>query len=101
MLVLLTMLGSALWNAALIGAGWALGGSWHQVSDVVGPLTVPVLLTVTVLTAGYALVRVRRTRTSKRSAATARTYVSPAASAFSSTGTSLSRGTRIAPSPVM
>lgn len=61
--VLLTMLGSALWNAALIGAGWALGGSWREVSEFVGPLTVPVVVTVTVVTAAYALVRVRRTRT--------------------------------------
>jgi len=58
--VALTMLGSALWNAALIGAGWALGGSWHEVGEVVGPLTLPVLAAVTVAMAAYALVRVRR-----------------------------------------
>ena len=40
-------LGSALWNAALIGAGWALGGNWREVSELVGPLTVPVIVTVT------------------------------------------------------
>jgi len=61
--VLLTMLGSALWNAALIGAGWALGGNWREVSEFVGPLTLPVIVGVTVLTAAYALLRVRRTRT--------------------------------------
>ena len=58
--VALTTLGSALWNAALIGAGWALGGSWRQVEEVVGPLTVPVLAGVTVALVGYALVRARR-----------------------------------------
>ena len=60
--VALTVLGSALWNAALIGAGWALGGSWREVGEFVGPLTVPVIVTVTLLTAAYALVRVRRAR---------------------------------------
>ena len=59
----LTALGSALWNAALIGAGWALGGNWREVSEFVGPLTVPVILTVTLLAAAYALMRVRRART--------------------------------------
>ncbi len=39
--VALTALGSALWNAALIGAGWALGGTWREVGEVVGPLTLP------------------------------------------------------------
>jgi len=61
--VLLTMLGSALWNAALIGAGWALGGNWREVSEFVGPLTVPVIAGVTLLTTAYAVVRVRGTRT--------------------------------------
>jgi len=61
--VVLTMLGSALWNAALIGAGWALGGSWREVGEVVGPLTVPVLAGVTVALGAYALVRARRART--------------------------------------
>ncbi len=61
----LTTLGSALWNAALIGAGWgarARAGARSARSSARS--TVPVLIAVTVLTAGaYALVRVRRTRT--------------------------------------
>jgi membrane protein DedA with SNARE-associated domain len=32
-------LGSLVWNAALIGAGWALGETWKQASDVVGLLS--------------------------------------------------------------
>lgn len=32
----LTFLGSAVWNGGLIGAGWALGTRWEQVSDVAG-----------------------------------------------------------------
>jgi membrane protein DedA with SNARE-associated domain len=34
---LLTTLGSALWNAALIGAGWALGSNHEAVGDFLGP----------------------------------------------------------------
>lgn len=33
---LLTTIGSTVWNAALIGAGMALGDNWEQASDVVG-----------------------------------------------------------------
>ena len=58
----LTALGSASWNAALIGAGWALGGSWHEVGEFIGPLTMPVLVTVTVLGVGYVVFRMRRAR---------------------------------------
>lgn len=32
-------LGSLVWNIALIGAGWALGATWHQASDLVGVLS--------------------------------------------------------------
>jgi membrane protein DedA with SNARE-associated domain len=32
-------LGSLVWNTALIGAGWALGATWHQASDLVGVLS--------------------------------------------------------------
>ena len=34
---LLTTLGSALWNAALIGAGWALGSNYEAIGDYIGP----------------------------------------------------------------
>jgi membrane protein DedA with SNARE-associated domain len=36
---LLTTLGSALWNAALIGAGWALGSNHGAVGDYIGPVS--------------------------------------------------------------
>ncbi len=39
----LTATGSMLWNAALIGAGWALGSNWEHVETVVGPLGIAVL----------------------------------------------------------
>lgn len=32
---LLTFVGSAVWNAALIGAGWALGSRWEEVGDAI------------------------------------------------------------------
>ena len=35
--VALTTLGSAVWNAALIGAGWALGNNYERVENVLGP----------------------------------------------------------------
>ena len=35
--VLLTAAGSAIWNAALIGAGWALGSHYDRVDHLLGP----------------------------------------------------------------
>jgi membrane protein DedA with SNARE-associated domain len=35
--VALTTLGSGLWNAALIGAGWVLGSNYEKVERVLGP----------------------------------------------------------------
>jgi len=35
-----TTIGSFLWNASLIGAGWALGAAYEQAADVVGVLSV-------------------------------------------------------------
>lgn len=32
----LTFVGSGIWNAGLIGAGWALGARWHEASETVG-----------------------------------------------------------------
>ncbi len=34
--VVFTAIGSAVWNAALIGAGWALGDNWEAVGEYVG-----------------------------------------------------------------
>ena len=34
--VIFTAIGSAVWNAALIGAGWALGDNWEVVGEYVG-----------------------------------------------------------------
>ena len=34
---LLTTLGSGLWNAALIGTGWALGSNYEAIGEYIGP----------------------------------------------------------------
>lgn len=34
--LIFTTIGSAIWNAALIGAGWALGDNWETVGEYVG-----------------------------------------------------------------
>lgn len=41
----LTALGSAIWNAALISAGWALGSRWHEARDLVSAWS-PVIVAV-------------------------------------------------------
>lgn len=37
--IALTAAGSALWNTALIGAGWALGHNWHRIESLIGPVS--------------------------------------------------------------
>ena len=64
--VLLTLLGSAVWNTVLVSAGYALGSQWEQVSDVIGPLSKPLLAVVVIGTAGLLVwhgLRARRART--------------------------------------
>jgi membrane protein DedA with SNARE-associated domain len=51
---LLTALGSGIWNAALIGAGWALGANWERVGDLVGPASRVVLVLGALALAGLA-----------------------------------------------
>jgi len=41
-----TTIGSAIWNSALVGAGWALGNRWDQVSGVVGYMQYVVVLLI-------------------------------------------------------
>jgi membrane protein DedA with SNARE-associated domain len=64
--LLFTLLGSLVWNGVLVGAGYALGSQWEQVSDIVGPISKP-LVAVAVLVAAtlvaWLVVRGRRTRT--------------------------------------
>lgn len=44
---LLTAAGSAVWNTALIGAGWMLGAEWERVSGTVGGITTVLVVAVT------------------------------------------------------
>jgi membrane protein DedA with SNARE-associated domain len=58
--LLFTAVGSAIWNAVLVGAGYALGSQWEQVTAVIEPLSLP-LLALTLLGAGaFALRRLLR-----------------------------------------
>ncbi len=41
--ILLTLVGTLIWNTALIGAGWVLGEEWERVSGVVGAAGTPLL----------------------------------------------------------
>ncbi len=41
---LLSAIGSGMWNALLIGAGWFLGANWSLVSDFVGQVSYVVLI---------------------------------------------------------
>ncbi len=52
---LLTALGSLVWNAALISAGWALEDNWRRVADLVGTagLVVLVVLVVAVVAVAW------------------------------------------------
>ncbi len=64
--LLFTLLGSAVWNTVLVGAGYALGSQWERVSDVVGPLSKPLIALVVLGAAGFLLwrgLRARRART--------------------------------------
>lgn len=45
----LTAVGTLVWNAALVGAGWVLGAEWERVSDIVGPLSKPALAVLALL----------------------------------------------------
>ncbi|MDP8948242.1 MAG: VTT domain-containing protein, partial [Actinomycetota bacterium] len=53
----LTALGSAAWNAVLIGAGYALGANWDRVSGWVGAYSDAVLAAVAIVAATYLTVR--------------------------------------------
>lgn len=55
--LLFTLVGSAIWNAALVGAGYALGTQWERVEDVVGPVGKPLLVVLVLVGAGVLLWR--------------------------------------------
>lgn len=57
--VLLTFLGSGIWNAAFLGAGWFAGDNWDDVEHVVGPASYVV---VALLAAAVVWLVVRKLR---------------------------------------
>lgn len=57
-----TAIGSAIWNAALIGAGAVLGDRWERVGDVVGLLQGTVIIIVTALVLVFIWVRFMKPR---------------------------------------
>jgi membrane protein DedA with SNARE-associated domain len=64
--LLLTLLGSAVWNTALVGAGFLLGSQWERVSELIGPVSKPLIAVVVLAAAGALLwhgLRARRERT--------------------------------------
>jgi membrane protein DedA with SNARE-associated domain len=67
---LFTAAGAAIWNTALIGAGYALGGNYEEVESVVGPLSrvILVVLVLAIVYVGYRWHRRRRSAGSGRAA---------------------------------
>lgn len=57
--VVLTMIGSGVWNGAFIALGWALGDNWSQVEGFLGPVGYVVLA---LLAVGLVVLIVRRIR---------------------------------------
>jgi membrane protein DedA with SNARE-associated domain len=60
--VVLTTIGSAVWNAVLIGLGWALDDAWHNVEERMSGLTVLVVAVAVVAAAVWLVVARRRGR---------------------------------------
>ena len=58
--ILLTLVGSTVWNGALITAGYVLGSQWERVADAIGPLATPILVLIVVGIAAFVLVRALR-----------------------------------------
>ena len=61
----LTLLGSALWNALLVGVGYALGSRWHEVSGWTDVLDAVVVVGVVLLVGAGVARKVRRVRAAR------------------------------------
>ena len=61
--VVLTAIGSAVWNVALIGAGAALGDQWDRVGDYVGILQWLVIVVIMAVVIRFAVQRIQSKRT--------------------------------------
>ena len=58
--VLYTTIGSSVWNAILIGAGWILGDNWEEVEQYVGYLQYLVIIAVLLVAAWWVWNRIIR-----------------------------------------
>ena len=65
--VVLTAIGSAVWNIALIGTGAVLGDQWERVGEYVGVFQWLVIGAILILLVRFVLTRVKRRRTSVKS----------------------------------
>ena len=65
--VVLTAIGSAVWNIALIGAGAVLKDQWDRVGDYVGVFQWVVVAAIIVVLAKFVISRIKRRNTSKSS----------------------------------
>lgn len=65
--VVLTAIGSAVWNIALIGTGAVLGDQWERVGEYVGVFQWFVIGAILILLVRFILTRVKRRRTSVKS----------------------------------
>lgn len=63
--LLLTTLGSAIWNTLFVMAGYWLGDNWHVVQDYVGVYSKAVLAVVALAAVAFLAVRVVRNRRSR------------------------------------
>ena len=61
--IVLTAIGSAVWNIALIGAGAVLKDQWDRVGDYVGVFQWVVVLAIVVFVVRFVISRVKRRRT--------------------------------------
>lgn len=58
--LVLTMIGSGVFNAALIGAGWALGSEWDRIQDPVSAASKVIVAAVVVALFCWLVIRARR-----------------------------------------
>ena len=65
--VVLTAIGSAVWNIALIGTGAVLGDQWERVGEYVGVFQWFVIGAILILLVRFILTRVKRRRTGVKS----------------------------------
>ena len=63
--VALTTIGSLVWNAVLIGLGWALGESWRDVESALGPASLAVVALAACAALVLAAVALRRRRVAR------------------------------------